>query len=77
MTSTQAKAESPAMSVDEVAAMTGLAGRTIRRYAQDKASAYFAARIFDGINRLRFRREDIEAIIHGPKAKVLPMRGAR
>lgn len=59
----------------EVARMVGVDVRTIRREAQDKDSPYFKARIFDGISTLRFRRVDIEAIVHGPAAKVLPMRG--
>ena len=61
----------------DVAAMVGVDVRTIRRYAHDKDSPYYKARVVDGISTLRFRRADIEAIVHGVTAKVLPMRGAR
>lgn len=60
-----------------VAAMVGVDVRTIRRFAHDKDSPYFKARIVDGITTLRFRRADIEAIVNGPSAKVLPMRGGK
>lgn len=78
MTATQATIETPVViKAAEVAKLVGVDVRTIRREAQDKDSPYFKARIFDGIMTLRFRRADIEAIVHGPAAKVLPMRGAR
>ena len=70
--------EAPAViKAADVAKMVGVDVRTIRREAQDKDSPYFKARIVDGIATLRFRRADIEAIVHGPAAKVLSMRGAR
>jgi hypothetical protein len=78
MNATQAIEEAPVViKAAEVAKLVGVDVRTIRREAQDKESPYFKARILDGIATLRFRRADIEAIVHGPSAKVLSMRGTR
>lgn len=79
MTSTQAiqNEASAVIKAAAVAEMVGVDVRTIRRMAHDKDSPYFKARIVDGITTLRFRRVDIEAIVYGPSATVIPMRGAR
>lgn len=65
------------MSAAEVAALAGVSRRAIERAALDEASPYYAARIRDGIDALRFRRADVEALLAGESAKVLTMRGRR
>lgn len=73
MTTTTANI-SPVMSAQEVAEMVGVNRRSIERAAQDAKSPYFAAKVVDGIDKLRFRRAMIEEIVHGRQAEVLPMK---
>jgi hypothetical protein len=65
------------MTAAEVAALASVSRRTIERAASDPASPYYAARITDGIEAIRFRRTDIEAILSGDGAKVIKLRGRR
>ncbi|MFO0447362.1 MAG: hypothetical protein ACK52I_01515 [Pseudomonadota bacterium] len=64
------------MSAAEVATLVGVSKRSIERAALNPASPYHTAKINDGIDSLRFRRSDIERIINGDTARVLPMRGS-
>ena len=80
MTSTQMHEEPrPIMSCAEVAALVGVGRRSIERAAKNPGTPYYAARIVDGIDSLRFRRAEIERIINGDvaTAKVLPLKGRR
>jgi hypothetical protein len=80
MNATQAiEEQKPTMTAAEVAALVGVGRRSIERAAKNPNTPYFAARIVDGIESLRFRRAEIERIIKGEvaTAKVLPLKGRR
>ena len=78
MTTTTA-APSPVMSAQEVADLVGVSKRSIERAAENPKTPYYAARLRDGIEKLRFRRDEIERLVLGPVADVVPMKkgGAR